>query len=85
MPIIGNYISNVLCENFLDTETNRVRIRPLPNQGLSTDLKIECFMKYRNINIYPLGTQFIAENVKVCIKPVGRVYLRAKDQKLTPI
>ena len=82
MLIIGNYIDNVLCESFLDIETNRVRIRPLPNQGIPTNLMIECFREYRNVKKYPLGTIFEAENVKVCKKPLGRIYLRAKNQVL---
>ncbi len=84
MLIVGNYIKNVLCESFLDPETSKVRIRPLPNQGLPIDLMIECFREYRNTEKYPLGSQFIADDVKVCKKTIGRIYLRAKDQKLTP-
>lgn len=85
MLIIGNYIKNLECESFLDIETNRVRIRPTKNQGIPNDLVIECLREYRDITKFPLGTKFIADDVKVCKKPVGRIYLRAKNQLLTEI
>ncbi len=85
MEIEGNYINNIKCESFLDTSTNRVRIRPLDNQGLSTNLVIECSKSYRETSKYPIGSLFLAENVKVCKKSNGRFYLRAKNQELTPI
>ncbi len=78
--ITGNYIENILCENFLDVETNRIRVRPLPNQGLPINIVIECLKKIREA--YPLGTKFKTINVKVCKKPDGRIYLRAKDQMI---
>lgn len=77
---VGNYLQNIKCESFLDRETGRVRVRPLPDQGLPTDIVIECSREIREM--YPIGTRFLAENVKVCIKPYGRKYLRAKDQLL---
>jgi succinate dehydrogenase/fumarate reductase-like Fe-S protein len=80
---LGDYIENVKCENFLDPETGRIRVRPLQNQGISTDLMIECSRFERER--HPLGTRFITEDVKVCIKPDGRIYLRARDQKITKI
>jgi hypothetical protein len=85
MLIIGNYIKNLECESFLDTETNRIRIRPTKNQGIPDDLVIECLREYRDITKFPLGTKFIAEDVKVCKKTIGRIYLRAKNQLLTRI
>ena len=81
--IIGNYIDNVKCESFLDPETNRIRVRPLPNQGLPTKMVLECLKSIREA--YPPGTQFKTENVKVCKKPDGRIYLRAKDQMIYKI
>lgn len=80
---IGDYLTDVKCENFHDREAGRVRVRPLPNQGLSTDLVIECSKQVRER--YPLGTRFTTENVKVCVKSDGRVYLRAKDQMIYKI
>ena len=80
MLTIGNYIPNIKCENFLDPETNRIRVRPLPGQGLSTNLVIEC-SKYERER-YPLGTKFITYSAKVCVKPNGRIYLRAQDQMI---
>lgn len=85
MLTVGNYIENLLCESFFDHEAGRVRIRPLDGQDIPVDIKIECFKEYRNTNVYPLGTQFIAETAKVCIKPTGGIYLRAKDQVLTRV
>jgi len=76
--IVGNYIENVQCENFIDPETRRIRVRPLPDQGLSTNLVIEC-SKYERER-HPIGTKFITADVKVCVKPDGRIYLRARDQ-----
>lgn len=78
--IVGNYIDNILCENFLDVETNRIRVRPLPNQGLPVNIVIECLKKTREA--YPIGTKFTTVNVKICKKSDGRIYLRAKDQMI---
>lgn len=82
MLIIGNYINNLECESFLDVETNKIKIRPLENQDIPTNLLIECLKEYRDTSKFPLGTKFIAEDVKVCQKTVGRIYLRAKGQLL---
>lgn len=81
--IIGNYIESVKCENFKDPETGRIRVRPLPDQGLSTKLVIECSKFERER--YPLETKFITADVKVCVKPDGRIYLRARDQMIVKI
>ncbi len=81
--IIGNYYENVKCESFLDPETNRIRVRPLPNQGLSTKIVVECKKVIREA--HQIGTRFRTENVKVCKKPDGRIYLRAKDQMIYKI
>lgn len=81
--IIGNYIRNVKCESFIDSETARIRVRPLPDQGLSTDLVIECSKVEREL--HPVGTKFITDDVKVCTKPDGRIYLRARDQMIHKI
>ena len=43
--IIGNYYDNIKCESFLDKETNRIRVRPLPNQQVPTTMVIDCFKK----------------------------------------
>ena len=50
----------------------KIRVRPLPNQGLDTDLRIECPRKVRKE--YPVGTQFEME-VKMCQREVGGYYL----------
>lgn len=81
--VIGDYLENILCENFMDPETGRIRVRPLPNQGLPTKIVIECSKKEREA--YPTGTRFRTDNVKVCQKPDGRIYLRAKDQMIYKI
>ena len=80
MLTIGNYIENVKCESFKDPETGRIRVRPLKNQDLPTKLVIECKKELREK--FPAGTQFNTINVKVCKKPDGRIYLRAKDQMI---
>lgn len=79
-PLLGNYISDVKCESFLDSETNRIRVRPLAGQGLPIDIVIEC-SKYTRES-HPVGTKFYTPEVKVCIKPGRRYYLRAKDQMI---
>lgn len=76
--IIGNYHENIKCENFKDPETGRIRVRPLDGQNLPTNIVIECSRSEREL--YPTGTKFITENVKVCKNSGGRIYLRAKDQ-----
>lgn len=81
--ILGNYHDNIICESFLDPETGRIRVRPLPNQGLPTKILIECSSKERKA--YPIGTKFRTENVKVCQKPTGRMYLYAKDKVIYKI
>ncbi|WP_271769145.1 hypothetical protein [Aquimarina algiphila] len=76
--IIGQYYDNIKCEFFLDKETNRVRVRPLPNQLVPTTMVIECLKKLREEN--KVDTHFLTENVKVCKKPDVGVYLREKGQ-----
>ena len=76
--IVGNVIENVICESFKDPETGRIRVRPLPGQNLPTKIVIECSRSERNA--HSVGTKFITENVKVCKKEDGRLYLRAKNQ-----
>ena len=80
MLIVGNYIEHVKCESFLDPETGRVRVRPMPGQGLPVEILIECSKRERYR--HPVDTKFYAKRVKVCKKPDGRVYLRAKDQMI---
>ncbi|MCH7397560.1 hypothetical protein MM236_06150 [Belliella sp. DSM 107340] len=81
--IAGNYYENIKCENFNDKETGRIRVRPLSGQNLPTNLVIECSKSEREL--HPIGTKFITKNVKVCQKPDGRIYLRAKDQFIKKI
>lgn len=78
--IIGEFYDNIKCESFKDPETGRIRVRPLPNQSLPAKIVIECRKSIREE--HKIGTQFRAENVKVCKKTDGRVYLRAKDQMI---
>ena len=78
--IVGEYIDNILCESFKDQDTGRIRVRPLPGQGVPIELVVECSKKERNS--HPIGTVFKTECVKVCQKPDGRTYLRAKDQMI---
>tara|TARA_R110002050_G_scaffold36956_3_gene92051 strand:- start:539 stop:793 length:255 start_codon:yes stop_codon:yes gene_type:complete len=81
--IVGNYFESIKCESFLDPETNRIRVRPLDGQNLPTNIVVECSKKERES--HQIGTQFETINVKVCKKPDGRVYLRAKDQYIKKI
>ncbi len=81
--IIGNYLPNVKCETFIDPETGRKRVRPLPGQGIPTSLVIECSRSIRDN--YPLGTKFLAVTLKVCDKSNGRMYLRAEGQMIFKI
>ena len=81
--IIGNTIKNVKCESFKDPETGRIRVRPLEGQGLPTKIVIECSADERKA--HPIDTKFKTENVKVCKKSDGRIYLRAKDQMIYKI
>ncbi|WP_339614643.1 hypothetical protein [uncultured Winogradskyella sp.] len=67
----------------MDPETSRVRVRPLEGQGLPTNILIECSSEERKS--HPVGTKFKTENVKVCKKTDGRIYLRAKDQWICKI
>lgn len=83
MLVIGNYIENVKCESFKDPETGRIRVKPLKGQNIPTDIVIECSSKIRKA--HPEGTKFTTDNVKVCKKANGRVYLRAKDQMIYKI
>ena len=71
--------SNVNCESFLDPETKRIRVRPTSDHHLH-HMVIECSRSIRNQ--YPIGTKFYCEEVKICKKPDGREYLRAKDQMI---
>lgn len=81
--VIGNILDNIKCESFKDPETGRIRVRPLPGQGLPTKIVIECSSTERKA--HPIGTKFRTENVKVCKKSDGRIYLRAKDQMIYKI
>ena len=77
---VGDYIPNLHCESFVDPSTGRIRVRPLSGQGLPTTLVIECSKEEREK--HPVGTIFVSDDVKVCIKPDGRPYLRARNQKI---
>lgn len=63
--IVGNYIDNVQGESFRDPETNRIRVRPLPNQGISTHLVIECLKSIRKLTRLELSfIQLIVKYVR---------------------
>lgn len=81
--VVGNVFDKIKCESFIDPETSRIRVRPIEGQGLPADILIECSKKERMS--YPVGTRFNTESVKVCKKPDGRLYLRAKDQMIYKI
>ncbi|WP_157961156.1 hypothetical protein [Lutibacter citreus] len=50
---------------------------------MPTKIVIECSAAERKA--YSIGTKFKTENVRVCKKPDGRNYLRAKDQTIYKI
>ena len=81
--VIGNIFDDVKCKSFKYPETGRIRVRPLSGQGLPTNILIECSSNERKI--HPVGSKFRTENVKVCKKTDGRIYLRAKDQMIYKI
>jgi hypothetical protein len=76
-----NY-KNLICESFLDPETGRLRVKPALGQPFQ-GMVIECSRSIRNQ--YPIGTKFYCEEVKICKKPDGREYLRAKNQMIYPM
>lgn len=45
--------------NHGESSSASVRARPLPGQGLSTEMKVECSRKIRET--YPVGTVFIVQ------------------------
>lgn len=79
MLIVGSTLYNITCELFLDFETNKKRVRPIAGQGIEGTVMVECLKKFRE---HSIGTLFLAKELKVCQKDVGRIYLRAKDQML---
>ena len=81
--VIGDYYYNIHCENFKESRTGQIRVRPLPDQGLPTTLVIECSRYWRMH--YPIGTKCRTESVRICQKPTGAIYLRAKDQMIYKI
>ena len=80
--IVGTYIDNVEGVLFIDPETNRLRIKTIGNISIQDGILIECRKKIRED--YPVGTYFYTEDVKVCKKSDGRIYVRAKDQMIYP-
>lgn len=81
--IIGNTHTNIICESFKDDETGRIRVRPVDIKIPEYKIVIECSKDVREA--YPISTKFLAKEVKVCKKPNGRIYLRAKDQMIYKI
>jgi hypothetical protein len=78
MLVVGKTFNNVICESFLDSQTNRFRVRSIGDENIPEGILIECLKSIREQ--YPIGTKFYAKEIKVCKKPDGRIYLRAKDQ-----
>jgi hypothetical protein len=77
---IGNTFKNVQCESFLESRTNRIRVRTIGDVNLPEGILVECLKSIREQ--YPIGTRFYAQEIKVCKKTDGRIYLRAKDQMI---
>jgi len=76
----GNTYQNVQCKSFIDPETGRLRVHTFGNIAINDGLMVECSKITRER--YPVGTIFYATEAKVCIKPGGRIYVRAKDQEI---
>lgn len=74
---IGNTFQNVHCESFLESRTNRVRVRTIGTINIPEGILVECLKSIREQ--YPIGTRFYAQEMKVCKKPDGRIYLRVED------
>lgn len=70
----------VLC---VDPETNRLRVRTLPNQIFPSGVFVECSKKIRLA--HTIGTVFKV-NIGVSKKPTGRTYAHSlrKAELLTP-
>ena len=81
--IIADIYSNVVCESFKDDETGRIRVRPVDIKTPEYKLVIECSKQEREA--HAIGTKFLVKEAKVCKKPNGRIYLRAKDQMIYKI
>jgi hypothetical protein len=77
---VDDIYTNVICESFKDKETGRLRVRPIDIKVPDYTIVVECSKKEREA--HPIGTKFTAKEVKVCKKPNGRFYLRAKDQMI---
>ena len=60
-----------------EPSAERVRARPLPGQGISTDSKVSCCKKMREGN--PIGTKFIIR-AKVTDREGGTPYLYSHPQ-----
>lgn len=78
--ILDDVYTNVICESFMDKETGRLRVRPVDIKIPEYTLVMECSKKEREA--HSVGTKFIAKEAKVCKKPNGHIYLRAKDQMI---
>lgn len=78
----GQEFWGALCELIRYPDTNRIRVRTLPNQNVPQGIFVECSKKIRND--HDLGTIFKI-NVKVSRKSVGRLYLHSmrKEELLT--
>jgi hypothetical protein len=71
---MGHY-RNIFIESFLNTgesSSSAVRARPLPGQGLDTNMRVECSSKMRKN--YPIGTVFIVQ-AQVIDKDGGTPFL----------
>lgn len=85
--IIGDTFENIKCESFKNkAKYNRINVRPLPNQGLPTNINIECFKHLRKSE----GTIHLTKKLTVCQKtrngkPCGPKYLLSESQQLYPI
>lgn len=80
---VHQVFKTIKCMLIIDPKTKRKRFVPLPNQGLPTNMFIEADKAIREL--HSEGTIFIASEITVLQKTIGRLYLRAKHQSLTPL
>ena len=74
--LIGMY-RDVVIETYVnpgDPSNAKIRARPLPGQGLDTEMKVECSRKMREG--YPVGTKFVLK-AKVIDRDGGTPFLYA--------
>lgn len=73
-PILNSVFYGIVVESYVDThkKKGKVRVRPVPHQGIPPSLHVSCSQEKRKA--FPVGTRFKLD-IKVCQKSKGRFYL----------